>query len=311
MPDTSSLPPKLEDGLYEYKAYLQMELGRGKNTVASYAGDILAFARFAAERGRKSFREVDSDDLVLWMGEISKSEKPSTQSRKISALRSLSIHLVDSGVWAKNLSDMLARPKIRREVPEVLSADETDKLLSTPSGDKLEAVRDRAMLELMYGSGLRVSELCGLRESDIDPAERIIRVFGKGDKTRLVPVGDVALAAIAEYKKIRPQFLKRGNPAELFLTRRGKKLSRKTFWFNIKKYAVCAGIDKNVKPHILRHSFATHLLQNGANLMSIREMLGHSDLSTTQIYTRLLNEDICRQYAQKHPRSKMKVDFGE
>ncbi len=305
------LPPSLENTILEYSAHLSMELGRGKNTVNSYVSDIKQFAEFLAQSGIKSFDDVDVDSLTLWIGEIAGESKSSTQSRKISALRSLSIFLCDEGVWHKNLAELVARPKVRRPVPEVLSANETDSLLSAANGDKLESVRDRAMLELMYASGLRVSELCALKESDIDPNERVIRVRGKGDKTRLVPVGDIALDAISQYKLIRKDFLKNKSVAELFVTRRGKKLSRKTFWYNIKKYGRVAGIEKNVKPHILRHSFATHLLQNGANLMSIREMLGHSDLSTTQIYTSLLNDDIRREHTQKHPRASMDIDIPD
>ncbi len=200
------------------------------------------------------------------------------------------------------------RPKYRRNVPEVLSADEVSRLLESPSADTPEGLRDRAMLELMYSSGLRVSELCGLKESDIDASERIIRITGKGAKTRLVPVGEYALSAIADYKAVRRSILGDFRDAdELFVTKRGGKMSRKTFWFNIKKYARSVGIEKNVKPHILRHSFATHLLRNGANLMSIREMLGHSDLATTQIYTALMTDEIYSQHAKKHPRSKMDI----
>lgn len=303
------IPDRMEREIEDYALYLKMELGRGVNTIDSYCSDIRQFAEFAALEGKSSLSEVGSDTLALWIGRVSKFAKSSTQSRKISALRSLAVYFCEEGIWDKNLAILVARPKIRRNVPDVLNAYETDKLISATNGETPEAVRDRAMLELMYGSGLRVSELCSLKESDIDVRERIVRVRGKGDKTRLVPVGDMAIDAIDEYCKVRKTLVKRRNVAELFVTRRGKKLSRKTFWYNIKKYASAAGIEKNVKPHVLRHSFATHLLQNGANLMSIREMLGHSNLSTTQIYTRLLNDDVQREYKNKHPRSNMDVDI--
>lgn len=302
------LPPRIAEQLADFKIYLQMELGRGKNTVYSYATDALQFAVFAAEHGAKSFAEIDGGTIVEWIGEIHNGTKSTTQSRKLSAMKSLATHLVDEGVWDKNYSDLVARPKIRRNVPEVLDAAEIDDLIAAPQNGTPEAARDRAMLELMYGSGLRVSELCNLKESDIDAKMRIIRVRGKGEKTRLVPIGDYALDAIDAYRKVRKELAKKSSPAELFITRRGKKISRKTFWYNIKKYAAAANIEKNVKPHILRHSFATHLLRNGANLMAIREMLGHSDLGTTQIYTRLVNDDIYREYNAKHPRNKMDVE---
>ncbi len=300
------LPSRISDMLEDYAIHLKIELGRAKNTLESYLGDVGQFCEFAAERGAQSLADVDADTIAMWLGDVCKSTKSTTQSRKISAVHSLGLFLVDEGIWEKNLSDMIARPKLRRNIPEVLTAEQVDALLSAPSQTEPEGIRDRAMLELMYGSGLRVSELCGVKESDLDIQSRIMRVTGKGGKTRLVPLGEVSLNAILEYKKIRNVFLKKSNPAELFLTRRGAKLSRKTFWFNIGKYAEKIGIG-HVKPHMLRHSFATHLLRNGANILSIKEMLGHSDLSTTQIYTNLLQDDILRQYKIGHPRSGMNV----
>ena len=299
--------PDLKNTVAEFRAFLKMELGRSANTVASYTSDVAQFAAFLHARKIESFADVDADSLVEWISGIARNTKASTHSRKLSAMKSLAGFLVDERVWSKNYCDLVARPKLRRNIPEILSAGEVARLLEAPPTDTPEGLRDRAMLELMYSSGLRVSELCGIRESDIDVAERILRVVGKGSKTRLVPVGAYALAAISAYKAARRDILGGSEVPELFVTRRGGKISRKTFWYNIKRYAIAAGIEKNVKPHILRHSFATHLLQNGANLMSIREMLGHSDLSTTQIYTNLLNDEICAQHAKKHPRSKMDV----
>ena len=303
------LPRGFVSDLDGFVTYLKMELGRGKNTVDSYLGDVLQFCEYAADDGKRGFSEIDVDELSNWVCEVSKTAKTTTQSRKISAMRTLADYLVDEGVWAKNFSERIARPKVVRSAPEVLEAGQIDDIINAPSDSSPEAARDRAMLELVYSSGLRVSELCALRESDIDFDERIIRIAaGKGNKTRLVPVGDLALAAIAEYRKRRPELLKNSSCAELFITRRGKKISRKTFWFNLKKYALKAGVEGDVKPHALRHSFATHLLRNGANLFSIKEMLGHADLSTTQIYTQLVRDDIIREYSAKHPRSKMDVD---
>lgn len=304
---SAPLSAALRNTVFEFGAFLKMELGRSANTVASYTSDVNQFAHFLQARKILSFEDVDSDSLVEWIGRISPTTKATTQSRKLSALKSLAGFLVDEKIWRKNYCDLVARPKYRRNVPEVLTSDEVVSLLNAPCRDIPEGARDSAMLELMYSSGLRVSEICNLKESDIDTVEHIIRVRGKGAKTRLVPVGDYAIAAIAQYKSARRAMLGSREAAELFVTRRGEKISRKTFWYNIKKYAAEAGIEKNVKPHILRHSFATHLLQNGANLMSIREMLGHSDLATTQIYTQLLNEEIYAQHARKHPRSKMDI----
>lgn len=302
-----SLPPRIAEILAEYKTYLLLELGRGKNTADSYLSDIVLFCEFAGKR-IESFADVDADLLADWLAALSRADRPSTQSRKLSAMRSLARFLMEEGVWEKNLCDFFARPKTRRASPEILDTGEIDAMVSLPPPDSPEGVRDRAMMELMYSSGLRVSELCSISYADIDAEQRIIRVRGKGGKTRLVPVGSMALDAVEKYRAVRPLLCKKVAAPELFITRRGKKISRKTFWYNLKKYARLSGVEKNVKPHMLRHSFATHLLRNGANLMLIREMLGHSDLSTTQIYTNLANDDIRREYEKKHPRSKMDVE---
>lgn len=299
-----ALPKAFAATLEDFGAYLKMELRRGANTVSAYLGDILQFCSFAADEGRRSFAEVDTDTVSNWICDISKHCKTTTQSRKLSALGTLADYLVEEGVWSRDFSALVARPKIVRNVPEVLEPEQVDSIITAPDDSSAEAARDRAMLELVYSSGLRVSELCSLKESDIDFSEQIVRVQGKGDKTRLVPVGRPAIEAILRYKARRCELLKDRPCAELFITRRGKKISRKTFWFNIKKYAAKAGIESNVKPHEMRHCFATHMLRNGANLFSIKEMLGHSDLSTTQIYTQLVRDDIISEYNSSHPRQK-------
>ena len=243
------ISPDLKNTVAEFRAFLKMELGRSANTVASYTSDVAQFAAFLHARKIESFADVDADSLVEWISGIARNTKASTQSRKLSAMKSLAGFLVDERVWSKNYCDLVARPKLRRNIPEILSAGEVARLLEAPPTDTPEGLRDRAMLELMYSSGLRVSELCGIRESDIDVAERILRVVGKGSKTRLVPVGAYALAAISAYKAARRDILGGAEVPELFVTRRGGKISRKTFWYNIKRYAIAAGIEKNVKPH--------------------------------------------------------------
>ena len=303
------LPQGFVCAIDDFSAYLKMELGRGPNTVSSYIGDVLQFCQSAVAEGKTSFLDVDADTISDWISDISKRVKTTTQSRKLSALATLANFLIDEGIWDKNFSQLVARPKVVRSQPEVLEAGQIDDIINAPDGGSAESVRDRAMLELAYSSGLRVSELCNLRESDIDYSGRVIRVKGKGEKTRLVPVGVPAIEAINAYRARRAELLKGGTCPELFVTRRGKKMSRKTFWFNIKKYGQKAGIDAHVKPHAMRHSFATHMLRNGANLFSIKEMLGHSDLSTTQIYTQLVRDDIANEYSAKHPRSKMDVEM--
>ena len=293
----------------DYRLYLEMELGRAKNTVLSYVGDVEQFAQFLQTRKIKNFADAASADISEWISIIAKASKGSTQSRKLSAMKSLASHLTEEKIWSADYSELIARPKVRRPIPEVLTRDEALRLLEEPRDIVFEEIRDRAMLELMYSSGLRVSELCAIKLSDFDLDARVIRVTGKGDKVRLVPVGSRALEAIGRYAEFVRSADKRC--VHLFFSKRGKMLSRKTFWFNIKKYAARAGIDKDVKPHMLRHSFATHLLGAGANLMAIKEMLGHSDLSTTQIYTKVADGAIVAEHKAHHPRSKMKINFTQ
>ncbi|MBO6102090.1 MAG: tyrosine recombinase [Opitutales bacterium] len=307
-PRKSSLPKGLGDGLYEFRLRLEMELGKSKNTVASYLSDASQFAEFLAGKNIDSFAGADGICIAEWISEISKIARPSTQSRKLSAVKALADFLIEEKIWGRDFSKLVSRPKTRRPVPEVLSRAETLRLLAEPNGSSFEEIRDRAMLEFMYSSGLRVSELCLIKYSDLDFEGKIVRVCGKGDKVRLVPIGSRALGAIEKYLEIFKEEFERKKPVHLFITKRGRAMSRKTFWFNIKKYARRAGIEREVKPHMLRHCFATHLLGAGANLMAIKEMLGHSDLSTTQIYTKVADSALISEHAARHPRSKMKLD---
>ncbi len=305
------LPPALAETLKEYRLYLEMQLGKSANTAAAYAGDAAQFARHLASSGISDFSEAGPNAVGAWIAEVARGDKSTTQSRKLSAARSLAGFLMEEGVWGSDFSESVARPRVRRAVPDVMTRDEVERLLAEPGRAVLEEVRDRAMLELMYCSGLRVSELCSIKFSDFDFDSKIVRVCGKGDKVRLVPVGARAVSAIASYVDFAADMIKKKRPVHLFITRRGRKLSRKTFWFNIKKYAARCGIERDVKPHMLRHSFATHLLGAGANLMAIKEMLGHSDLSTTQIYTKVETGALIAEHAARHPRSKMDVRFGK
>ncbi|MFI3290869.1 MAG: site-specific tyrosine recombinase/integron integrase [Opitutales bacterium] len=282
--------------LIEFGDYLKLQLALSKNTVESYLKDMQLFAGFLEQNGLKSFEELDVDAIYIWLGEISQEIKASSQARKLSALKSFSIYMVEEQKWTKDLSQFILRPKIKRQSPSFLEVQEIDKLLDVIDSTTFEGQRDKAMLEIMYSSGLRVSELCGLKASDINFEENFLRIKGKGSKVRLVPFGTDARNALIDYlghtRPLAPKIL----CDEIFISKRGKALSRKSFWFNLKRYALKAGIEKNVKPHSLRHSFATHLLKNGANLISIQEMLGHSDLSTTQIYTQLDNEKLLDAY---------------
>lgn len=299
------LSPNLNDTLLEFKLHLKMELGKSDNTIASYLSDINQFAQYLDFKGVKRFEDADADCVKGWISLISGGAKTTTQARKLSALKSLAAYLLEEKIWCKDPSELVARPKVRRQIPEVLTREEVDALIASPNRLVFEEIRDRAMLELMYSSGLRVSELCAVKLSDFDFDSKILRVCGKGQKVRLIPIAGRAVDFIAAYLDFARDFFKKRRPIYLFATRRVGPLSRKTFWYNIKKYAQRADIKKPVKPHILRHSFATHLLGAGANLIAIKEMLGHSDLSTTQIYTHVESETLTAEYTARHPRSKM------
>ncbi len=284
--------------LIEYKDYLKLQLALSENTVEAYIKDISLFAEFLQFSKLKSFEEVDVDIIYVWLGDISKDIKATSQARKLSALKSFSLYMIEEGKWEKDLSQFIMRPKIKREIPSILDIEEIEKLLNYVDISTFEGQRDKVMLEVMYSSGLRVSELCGLKASDINFEDNFLRIKGKGSKVRLIPFGTDAKKALLDYIENTRPLVSKILCDEVFISKRGKALSRKTFWYNIKKYSTRAGIEKNVKPHSLRHSFATHLLKNGANLISIQEMLGHSDLSTTQIYTQLDNEKLLEAYKQ-------------
>lgn len=295
----------MDSELLDYELYLKMELGRSKNTCASYIYDISQFRNFLKTKRVSNFENVTKENILDWISVISKNSKETTQSRKLSALKSLAGYLVEQKTWTKNLVELVNSPKIVRSIPDSLSKEDVDKILSEPRKEVFEEIRDRAMLETMYCSGLRVSEVCSLKHSDFDMAEKILRIKGKGNKVRLVPIARRALDAIGKYFVERKKM--NSSAPELFITKRGSKLSRKTFWYNIKKYATRIPLGREVSPHLLRHSFATHLLSAGADLISIKEMLGHSDLATTQIYTKVETKRLISEYIQKHPRKKMKI----
>ena len=289
------LSQNLKNAILEYKLHLEMQLGKSPNTVASYVGDVEQFAQFLMSKKIGDFAGANQEEISEWIARISGMAKTTTQSRKLSAIKSFGGFLIEEKIWRADFSELIARPRVRREIPRVLSREEVLRLLAEPSRETLQERRDRAMLELMYCSGLRVSELCAVKISDFDFDARIIRVCGKGDKVRLVPIGGRAVGAINSYVDFAREFFRKKHPVYLFIT----------------KYAQRAGIEQEVKPHMLRHSFATHLWGAGANLMAIKEMLGHSDLSTTQIYTKVADSTLVAEHAAKHPRNKMRIPFGK
>ncbi len=297
----------MREAIIDYGNTLKLERGRSDHTVAGYESDLLQCAAWLAARKRvRDWREVTQAQATDWLYSLSgDGAAVSSLARKLSALRGFSRHLVREAVRADDLTALLQGPKRVRRAPGTLSAGEVEKLLAAPQGGDALALRDRALLELFYSSGLRVSELAGLNLQQLDLEQGYLRVFGKGAKERVVPVGGKATEALKTYLAAgRPGLVKTRTGSALFLSERGGPLSRKTLWFIVQKYAARAGIARGVKPHQLRHSFASHLLGGGADLRAIQEMLGHANLATTQIYTAVEEKRLVEQHAKFHPRSR-------
>lgn len=303
-----SAPADFREELDSYYNALALERGMALNTQASYLRDLAQAAGVLKKLGAANWKKVGAKHLTAWLHSLSDAKlAASSQARKLTAMRMLCRHLLHEHVRDDNPTDLLAGPKLRRKLPETLSTGEMQKLLAAPTGMDAYAIRDRAMLELVYSSGLRASEICGLTLQQVDLEHGFVRVFGKGSKERVVPLGEKARDAIQAYLGSgRPRFVKPKTGSELFITERGKAMSRKMLWVVVKSAAARAGLEKPVKPHLLRHSFATHLLGGGADLRAIQEMLGHASIGTTQIYTAVESSRLLDQHAQHHPRNKVK-----
>jgi integrase/recombinase XerD len=290
--------------LERFAEFLTLEQGSSVRTDESYARDLQRLAEWAVAHGAPSPATLSAAHLrefVYYLKDLGLS--PASIRRGVSAIRTWFKFLMAEGVVKADPSERLETPKKWRTLPEVLTAAEVERLLGAIPIEEPLAFRDRAMLELAYGAGLRVGEWITLRVSDLMLDEGVVRVFGKGSKERLVPVGGSATGAVAIYlRELRPR-LERGKGAGvLFLNARGAPLSRMGAWKILRKYVLLAGITKTVTPHTLRHSFATHLLEGGADLRSVQEMLGHADISTTQIYTHVDREYLRSVHRQYHPR---------
>lgn len=301
-----SLPPELADGVDAFGVFIELEKGHSRHTVEGYIRDICQCAHFlATKRSQKSWRSVRGDDISAWLESLGEADySAASLARKLSALKHCARFLVAEKAIPDDFTELLSAPKLARHLPDTLSPEEVDALLEAPSRHSAQGLRDRAFLELMYSSGLRVSELCTLTLQNIDLEEGFLRVeAGKRGKDRLTPVGGRAIEAIQIYlHNARPALVRARTGSAVFLSNRGTALSRKTVWHWIKEYARRAGIQKPVKPHGLRHSFATHLLSNGADLRAIQEMLGHADIATTEIYTKVDRKQLIAAHAKFHPR---------
>jgi integrase/recombinase XerD len=292
-------------GLEGFRDFLALESGHSDNTVEAYLRDLRRLAEFAAAKGVRDPGQVSRAllrDFVYLLKDLGLSA--ATIRREISAVRTYFGFLVGEGRVAADPSDRLDSPRRGRVLPDTLSVRDVEALLAAPNIDQPLAWRDRALLELAYGAGLRVSELCGLLTTDLLLTENLVRVFGKGGKERLVPIGRSVIGAVSVYlHQLRPELDRGRTQGRLLLNGRGQPLSRVGAWGIVKRAAARADIRKRVTPHTLRHSFATHLLEGGADLRAVQEMLGHADLSTTQIYTHVDREYLRSVHKQFHPRS--------
>ncbi|HHV78109.1 MAG TPA: site-specific tyrosine recombinase XerD [Firmicutes bacterium] len=288
----------------EFIDYLGSEKGLAVNTLESYGRDLKQYQDYLRSDGA-SIQAVSRAKVIDYLLYLQKQGKATaTIARRLAALRAFYQFLVREKRLDHDPTADLESPKLERRLPSVLTVKEVETLLKQPSPNDPAGLRDRAMLELLYATGIRVSELISLDVSNVDLAMQFLRCTGKGSKERIIPVGSIATKAVREYITLgRPKLVPDQNESALFVNHHGKRLTRQGFWKIVKKYAAKARINKDITPHTLRHSFATHLLENGADLRSVQEMLGHADISTTQVYTHLTKGRLKEVYSRAHPRA--------
>jgi integrase/recombinase XerD len=288
----------------QFEDYLTFERGLSERTVVAYRRDLARWADAMESQGVEGPAQVEAESIRTWVFGLRDAGLAATSIRRAqSAVRSYFAFLLAEGVLKLDPTERLESPKVTRRLPDFLTREEVERLLDAPDPDKPLHWRDRAILELLYASGVRVSELTGLPVTALDLEDGFITVFGKGSKERLVPVGGPALRAVGRYlQEVRPRLDRGGGKGRLFLNARGRPLRRESVWSLVRDAARRAGIEKKVSPHTLRHSFATHLVEGGADLAAVQELLGHADISTTQIYTHLDREYLREVHRKYHPR---------
>ena len=301
----------MNDSVERFLNYMAAERGMSPNTLAAYKNDLHQLVEFLETHKPGAttdggWEQVDSQALTAYILRLHDNEySDTTRARKVASAKSFFGFLLEENVITKDPTESLSSPRVGRSLPDALSLDEVEALLSAPSDDTPEAARDRAMLELLYASGVRVGELVSLDLEDIDLEQSFVRCFGKGSKERMIPIHQQAEAALRTYLvEGRPRLAKNGVGQALFLSQSGKRLSRQGFWLILKGLAGRAGIQRKVTPHTLRHSFATHLLRGGAPLRHVQELLGHASITTTQVYTHLTSEHVRSEYEKSHPRAR-------
>lgn len=288
----------------EFLSYITVERGMANNTISSYKRDLGKFFGYLKAQKIDSVEDVSRQMITSFMlSERDKNMSPNSVSRELACIKSFFKFLVKENKIKEDVANIIESPKLWKKLPSTLSIDEVESLLRGPNIRDWLGIRDRSCLELMYATGMRVSEIVSLKMNDLNMEIGFVKCIGKGSKERIIPFGKKARESILRYMdKSRPRFLKNMTSNILFLTRRGRPMSRQTFWKIIKKYARSAGIRKRITPHSLRHSFATHILERGADLRVVQEMLGHSDISTTQIYTHVTKDRLKSIHQKFHPR---------
>lgn len=298
----------MKELLNSYKYYLLHEIGLSNNTISAYLKDITLYYDYLKKyRNIKYYYQVRKDDISSYLKSLFRRSSDRTVARKLTAIKSFSNFLFLEGEISEDFAKEFKTPKISQKLPNVLAVNEVLKLFKSFEGDDPISLRNSAILELIYGSGLRISELLGLDLASLHLKEKYIKIIGKGSKERITPITDAAIKSVVNYlEKGRLKLLKK-NPDALFLfpSSLGKRLTRQAFFKTLKEAAIKSGIEKNISPHTLRHSFATHLLENGLDIRTLQELLGHSDISTTQIYTHISNEYQKNEYLKAHPRAKI------
>ena len=298
---------ELSNRIDRFINYIAIEKGLSENTVTAYSNDLSDFAIFLESRKINRINKIERLEILEYMQEMKqKGLSVQTVARRLVCLRNFFLFWQREGEIKTSPTEEMLLPRFSRKLPNALTVNEVEALLKQPNLEKPSGIRDAVMLELLYATGLRVSELINLKVHDLNLEEGMLRTIGKGNKERLIPLHELAAISLESFiNQTRPLLLKGKSSPYLFLNLRGKKISRQYFWNRIKKYALSAGINKDISPHSLRHTFATHLLDGGADLRSIQAMLGHVDISSTQIYTHVSREKIKSEYDRLHPRAKI------
>lgn len=293
----------MEGYIEAFLVYLANEKKTSENTIVSYARDLRKWCMYLESHGIAKVDEVEEKDLVFFVEVLEGQKfKAATISRNIASIKAFYHYLLKNRIISKDVTENIHAPKVEKKIPEILSIEDAVKLVEQPSANKPKEIRDRAMLELLYATGIRVSELISLKEEDVDLQTNCL-MCKDGTKERVIPFGSKAKVALQKYlRESRPVLMINEKTEEMFVNCSGQAMSRQGFWKLVKYYARQAGIETEITPHTLRHSFAAHLMENGADLRSVQEMMGHSDIATTQKYAKINNNQLRNVYAKAHPR---------